>query len=266
MDAHHLIEVTKNPNIPEFRAGDTVQVNYKVREGERTRTQPFQGVVIRRMGGKSAAACFTVRRVTRGFGVERTFPLYSPHIESVQVQRYGKVRRAKLYYLRQRSGRAARIKEQTNLPAWLKVNPAAVAAAAAAAEAEAAAAAAEEELVEEISAEEAEADLEATAEETVDEAAEAAADEAPAEDTADAAEEAPAEDAPAEETAAEDAPAEETVAESEAAVEDAPAEDAVAVAEPVAEDAPAEEPEAEPEPAEADAPTEAAGDAEEKRS
>ena len=131
MDAHHLVEVTKNPNIPEFRAGDTVQVNYKVREGERTRTQPFQGVVIRRMGGKSAAACFTVRRVTRGFGVERTFPLYSPHIESVQVQRYGKVRRAKLYYLRQRSGRAARIKEQTNLPAWLKVNPAAVAAAAA---------------------------------------------------------------------------------------------------------------------------------------
>ena len=67
MDAHHLVEVTKNPNIPEFRAGDTVQVNYKVREGERTRTQPFQGVVIRRMGGKSPAACFTVRRVTRGF-------------------------------------------------------------------------------------------------------------------------------------------------------------------------------------------------------
>ena len=123
MDAHHLVEVRKNPNIPEFRAGDTVQVNYKVREGERTRTQPFQGVVIRRVGGKSAAACFTVRRVTRGFGVERTFPLYSPHIDSVLVQRYGKVRRAKLYYLRQRSGRAARIKEQTNLPAWLKASP-----------------------------------------------------------------------------------------------------------------------------------------------
>ena len=78
MDAHHLVQVSKNPNIPEFRAGDTVQVNYKVREGERTRTQPFVGVVIRRMGGKSPAAGFTVRRVTRGFGVERTFPLYSP--------------------------------------------------------------------------------------------------------------------------------------------------------------------------------------------
>lgn len=217
MDAHHLVEVSKNPNIPEFRAGDTVQVNYKVREGERTRTQPFQGVVIRRMGGKSAAACFTVRRVTRGFGVERTFPLYSPHIESVQVQRYGKVRRAKLYYLRQRSGRAARIKEQTNLPAWLKVNPAAAAAAAAAAAEAEAAAAAEEELVEEISAEEAEAELEAAADETVDEAAEATADDAAAD--ADA-------EATVEEPPADDAPADEPVAEAETPADDAPAEEA----------------------------------------
>ena len=193
MDAHHLVEVTKNPNIPEFRAGDTVQVNYKVREGERTRTQPFQGVVIRRMGGKSPAACFTVRRVTRGFGVERTFPLYSPHIESVQVQRYGKVRRAKLYYLRQRSGRAARIKEQTNLPAWLKAGPAA-AAAAVAVEAEA-----EEEIVEEITAEEADAEVEAAESDApVDEAP---ADESPAEDAT--AEEAPADEA---EPAAEESP------------------------------------------------------------
>ena len=92
------------------------------------------------------------------FGVERTFPLYSPHIESVQVQRYGKVRRAKLYYLRQRSGRAARIKEQTNLPAWLKAGPAAAAAAVAV---EAEAAEAEEEIVEEITAEEADAEVEA---------------------------------------------------------------------------------------------------------
>ena len=115
MDAHHLVQVNKNPNIPEFRAGDTVQVNYKVREGERTRTQPFLGVVIRRMGGKSPAAGFTVRRVTRGFGVERTFPLYSPHIESVQVQRYGKVRRAKLYYLRERA-RPGRPHQGTDQP------------------------------------------------------------------------------------------------------------------------------------------------------
>ena len=168
MDAHHLVQVNKNPNIPEFRAGDTVQVNYKVREGERTRTQPFLGVVIRRMGGKSPAAGFTVRRVTRGFGVERTFPLYSPHIESVQVQRYGKVRRAKLYYLRERAGRAARIKEQTNLPAWLKASNAAMAAAAVAA--------AEALLVEELTEEEVEA-LEADA--PADEAP--AAEEAPAE-------------------------------------------------------------------------------------
>ena len=149
MDAHHLVQVSKNPNIPEFRAGDTVQVNYKVREGERTRTQPFVGVVIRRMGGKSPAACFTVRRVTRGFGVERTFPLYSPHIESLQVQRYGKVRRAKLYYLRERSGRAARIKEQTNLPSWLKASNAAMAASAVAATA-----VTEEEVVEELAVDE----------------------------------------------------------------------------------------------------------------
>lgn len=207
MDAHHLVEVTKNPNIPEFRAGDTVQVNYKVREGERTRTQPFQGVVIRRMGGKSPAACFTVRRVTRGFGVERTFPLYSPHIESLQVQRYGKVRRAKLYYLRERSGRAARIKEQTNLPAWLKASTAAAAAeaaeAAAAAEAEAAAAA-EAELVEEITAEEADAEIEAAdADATVDEAADAAEDAPPEEPEAEAPDAGP-EAAPSEEAAAGD--------------------------------------------------------------
>ena len=190
MDAHHLVQVNKNPNIPEFRAGDTVQVNYKVREGERTRTQPFLGVVIRRMGGKSPAAGFTVRRVTRGFGVERTFPLYSPHIESVQVQRYGKVRRAKLYYLRERQGRAARIKEQTNLPAWLKASNAAMAASAVAA----AEALLVEELVEEVTEdtmEAAEVDA-AEAQETVDEAP---ADDAPA------AEDAPADEAPAAEEA-----------------------------------------------------------------
>ncbi len=239
MDAHHLVEVTKNPNIPEFRAGDTVQVNYKVREGERTRTQPFQGVVIRRVGGKSAAACFTVRRVTRGFGVERTFPLYSPHIESVQVQRYGKVRRAKLYYLRQRSGRAARIKEQTNLPAWLKASPAAAAAAAAAALAAEAEAEAEEEIVEEITAEE--ADAEATDAETDVAEAAATVDEA-ADDTAE----------------------EEPVAEAESAAEDAPADEPEAEAP----DAEAEAPESEPEPEPEAAPSEeeAATDAEEKRS
>ena len=122
MDAHHLVEVKKNRNIPEFRAGDTVQVNYRVTEGERSRIQPFIGVVIRRTGGTSPAAAFTVRHITRGFGVERTFPIYSPHLDSVLIQRYGKVRRAKLFYLRERSGRAARIKELTSVPEWRKAS------------------------------------------------------------------------------------------------------------------------------------------------
>ena len=124
MDAHHLVEVKKNPNIPEFRAGDSVQVNYRVTEGERSRIQSFIGVVIRRTGGTSPAACFTVRHIMRGFGVERTFPIYSPHLDSVLIQRYGKVRRAKLFYLRERSGRAARVKELTNVPEWRKAGPA----------------------------------------------------------------------------------------------------------------------------------------------
>ena len=124
MDAHHLVEVKKNRNIPEFRAGDTVQVNYRVTEGERSRIQPFVGVVIRRTGGSSPTACFTVRHIMRGFGVERTFPIYSPHLDSVLIQRYGKVRRAKLFYLRERSGRAARVKELTSVPEWRKAGPA----------------------------------------------------------------------------------------------------------------------------------------------
>ena len=123
MDAHHLVEVKKNRNIPEFRAGDSVQVNYRVTEGERSRIQPFIGVVIRRTGGTSPAACFTVRHIMRGFGVERTFPIYSPHLDSVLIQRYGKVRRAKLFYLRERSGRAARGKELTSVPEWRKAGP-----------------------------------------------------------------------------------------------------------------------------------------------
>ena len=100
-----------NPNIPELAPGDTVKVSIRVVEGGKERIQPFQGVVIRvRRGG--AGASFTVRRIAYGVGVERTFPLYSPRIEKVEVIRHGKVRRAKLYYLRGRSGKAARIKER----------------------------------------------------------------------------------------------------------------------------------------------------------
>jgi len=111
MNIASLVEVKPNPNIPDIAPGDTVKVGIKVVEGERERTQLFQGVVIRvRRGG--VGANFTVRRVAYGVGVERTFPLYSPLVEKVEIVRHGKVRRAKLYYLRGLSGKRARIKEK----------------------------------------------------------------------------------------------------------------------------------------------------------
>ena len=110
MDAHDLIPVEKNPNIEEFGSGDTVRVNVKVVEGERVRTQAYEGVVIRRRC-KAQGETFTVRRVANQVGVERTFLVCSPNVDSVKVTRRGKVRRSRLYYLRGRSGRAARIKE-----------------------------------------------------------------------------------------------------------------------------------------------------------
>jgi len=111
MSVASLIEVKPNPNIPAFASGDTVKVSAKIVEGEKERTQVFQGVVIKvRRGGTGAS--FTVRRVAYGIGVERTFPLYSPLVEKVEVVRQGKVRRAKLYYLRGLSARASRIKEK----------------------------------------------------------------------------------------------------------------------------------------------------------
>ena len=111
MDAAQLLKKDANPRIPKFSAGDTVRVNFRIREGERERIQVFQGVVIRLQNGKGPAASFTVRRITAGIGIERVFPLYSPLVESLEVTRYGSVRRAKLYYLRGLQGRAARIKE-----------------------------------------------------------------------------------------------------------------------------------------------------------
>ena len=108
-----LDEVTKDQlkERPDFRAGDTVKVNVKVVEGNRERIQVFQGVVIRRTGGKAVNATFTVRKLSFGVAVERTFPLHSPRVASVTVIRSGKVRRAKLYYLRSLQGKAAKIKE-----------------------------------------------------------------------------------------------------------------------------------------------------------
>jgi len=98
-------------DIPDFRPGDTLRVHVRVTEGNRSRIQVFQGVVIRRQGG-GARETFTVRKISYGVGVERTFPLHSPRIERVQVVRRGAVRRSKLYYLRDLAGKAARLKER----------------------------------------------------------------------------------------------------------------------------------------------------------
>ncbi len=97
--------------LPDFAPGDTVRVNVRVREGEKERLQAFEGVCIGRQGGR-VAETFTVRKVSSGIGVERVFPLHSPMLESIKVVRRGRVRRAKLYYLRARRGKAARIREK----------------------------------------------------------------------------------------------------------------------------------------------------------
>ncbi len=99
--------------IPEFAAGDTVKVNVKIREGTRERVQAYEGVCIARSGTTGANASFTVRKISLGEGVERVFPLFSPRIESIELIRRGSVRRAKLYYLRDRRGKSARISERT---------------------------------------------------------------------------------------------------------------------------------------------------------
>ncbi len=98
-------------DVPEFRAGDTVKVHVRVVEGSRERVQVFQGAVLRRQGS-GVRATFTVRKVSFGVGVERTFPVHSPTIAKIEVVTYGDVRRAKLYYLRERHGKAAKIKER----------------------------------------------------------------------------------------------------------------------------------------------------------
>ena len=111
MDMSHIVDIAANPNIEEFGVGDTVRVNVRVIEAEKERVQAFEGVVIKRHNAGTSTN-FTVRRIASGVGVERTFLVYSPRIERVAVVRRGKVRRAKLYYLRGRTGKAARIKER----------------------------------------------------------------------------------------------------------------------------------------------------------
>ena len=105
------IEVKTNPNVPALTPGDTVKVNVRVVEGDKERIQPFKGVVIKVRRSVDGGS-FTVRRVSRGIGVERTFLFQSPLLDKVEVVQHGKVRRAKLYYLRRRSGKTARLRER----------------------------------------------------------------------------------------------------------------------------------------------------------
>lgn len=111
-DIMKLVEASQTQKeMPAFDPGDTIRVHVKVKEGDKERIQVFQGVVISRRGG-GTREMFTVRKVSGGVGVERMFPLYSPTIDRIEVQRHGRVRRAKLYYLRELRGKAARIEEK----------------------------------------------------------------------------------------------------------------------------------------------------------
>jgi large subunit ribosomal protein L19 len=111
LEAEAIEQAVQTRPIPEFRPGDTVRIGVRVVEGERTRVQNFEGVCIAR-ANRGLGSSFTVRKISFGEGVERVFPLYSPNIESIEVVRRGAVRRAKLYYLRGRTGKAARIAER----------------------------------------------------------------------------------------------------------------------------------------------------------
>lgn len=111
MDLVRQIQLEQIKELPEFNAGDTVQVHYKIKEGTRERVQVFEGTVLKKQGG-GIGATFTVRRLSSGVGVERTFPLHTPKIDKLVVTRRGRARRAKLNYLRDRVGKAAKVKEK----------------------------------------------------------------------------------------------------------------------------------------------------------
>ena len=116
INAARAAKLLAGRTIPAFASGDTVVVNVKVKEGDRTRVQAYEGVCIAR-AGSGLNESFTVRKISYGEGVERVFPVYSPNIDSIKLVRRGKVRRAKLYYLRDRRGKSARIAEKTETPA-----------------------------------------------------------------------------------------------------------------------------------------------------
>jgi len=238
MDASAYVDAKQNRNIPSFRPGDTVRVHAKIVEGGRERIQVFEGVVLRKKGG-GINSNFTVRRVTHGIGVERIFPYFSPLIDKVEVVRVGDVRRARLYYLRERVGKAARIRAGSRerfeeLAAQLAAAGQSV----------------DEEEIEEL--EEEAAEVEEEPEEAAEEA-EAGEEEVPAaeEPAAEAEAEAAAPEAEETPSEAEEPAAEEPVAEAEApaAEEEAPAEE---TPQPDAEELAAEEPAAEAEAEEAE--------------
>ena len=111
IEAEQISEILKKREVPEFKAGDTLKVNVFVTEGNKERIQAFEGICIAR-SNRGFNSTFTIRKISHGEGVERVFPLYSPMLESINLVRRGKVRRSKLYYLRQRSGKSARIAEK----------------------------------------------------------------------------------------------------------------------------------------------------------
>ena len=107
----YVEDLVERKDLPEFKAGDTITVHYKIREGNKERIQNFQGVVLQR-SGSGLTETFTVRKITNGVGVERIFPICSPFIEKIEVNKYGAVRRARIFYLRNLTGKKARIKEK----------------------------------------------------------------------------------------------------------------------------------------------------------
>ncbi len=113
MDAIAFVheQLTTKKEMPKFKAGDNITVNYKIQEGTKERIQSFKGDVIKKQG-EGGTATFTVRKISNGVGVERLFPIFSPNIESIKLHKVGKVRRSKLYFLRERSGKSARIQEK----------------------------------------------------------------------------------------------------------------------------------------------------------